>query len=289
LNKYQKCIFGKMFALLKEKMLEPKEKVEDQGHARAQSAPEINTNPLLKKKLSFRLREKKEEVKSPAGVNPISSWNEDEKLDYFLKIIPSKALEDETVWIKVGKVLLSMRGTTGLATFIDKSQGVHDEGKCREIWSTFKEGLPLKYLAWLAREYSGTAYFEWHYPWVDEAVKSACVEVGDLEVVLILYRFFWLDFAFDNKKGWLSFDGSSYAEGDGMARLLTLLEERLLPFLGRYGTKLETNLTYGGESRDLQKRIANLRKVIKLLGSEVSRSRILSFSQELFYVETSSM
>jgi hypothetical protein len=220
--------------------------------------------------------------------------SEDKKLmRVFLAMLPIESLEEESNWIKIGKVILQIEGPRGSTRFIKLSQRVYTERKCRRTWSNLEEGLPITALAWIAREYNEKAYNEWLHPQVAEAAEKACKEVNDLDVAQLLKRFFWMDFICTGLKSskWLYYDGNEYKNMEADIKVRLAIADKLLPFLEKFRAdlfrkeqSLPVRISSRNEREELDNKIVNMGKIIKLLKNGTNRNKIIRLSREFFYV-----
>jgi hypothetical protein len=236
----------------------------------------------------------------------IENNNLDLKLANFLcSMIPPEVLMDELTWIKIGKALYNVEDPeTSLEIFIKISNNISDEKKCRDIWPSFEGNLlSIKTLGWLFRYHSKESYEEWHHAWVEFAVKKAYMNISNsendifdiyLDIAHMIYNYFWLDLVcsrFGGDGEWFYYNKNHYEkiEIGGIGR--KIMEDffpfiiRILFRLKRELSSLPCNVKNRRKKKEIEEKMANLRKIIKLIIEVDSRKKILDLCKEEFYVE----
>lgn len=154
--------------------------------------------------------------------------------EYFLSILSSNRFVQQSYWEDIGKCLYTVdKGRmNGLEEWIKwtvkatKDLGIIPDYLMSDIrqistykYETFSQSNhnTIKTLAFFARQDHYEAYVSWHKQWTLDAMQQAASGT-DTMVGMALYRFYWLDFAYDNKNNrWYKFTPSGWVENhDGL-------------------------------------------------------------------------
>lgn len=230
----------------------------------------------------------------------------------FLNIISSHTINQENYWLDIGRALYNITktldSTKGLEMFIrasiranketeNKKSNGEIETKCRKIWPKLKNSvLTEKTLGWFARMDNEFFYKDWHIVWLSSAFELAMTEMTDLDIVEIMYRFFWLEFVCSDMKGdkwWYFPKGGHYFVPMVDARNFRVgITNEIIPRLYSYSRDLFDKIIAIGckreharEKENYEMQIQQVTTLIKKLKSCSFRNKIVTMCKEKFYVE----
>lgn len=221
----------------------------------------------------------------------------------FLDIIRVETVLKESFWMDIGRALFNITqgSQEGLKVFIEtsarcKSKNRNDKS-CTAVWEKLRGSpLSIKTLAWFAKSDNKISYQVWHDKWVEDAMEMALDEMTDLDMAQLAYRYFWLDFACSGqeKNSWWYFteDTHRFVPMDNAFKLRDGISKNLVPLLYTLRTELSKKQTNCGQNKkgkrkekEIEVKLAQATKLIKLFKSSGPRNRIVSMCKEEFYIE----
>lgn len=224
----------------------------------------------------------------------------------FLDMIEPETIAQNNYWMDIGRVLhkISWGSEEGLEAFIDVSSKCKQDNRskkaCKLIWPKLKNSsLTIKTLAWMAKTDNKVDYDEWHNRWITIAVEDAIVDMTDLDLANVIYRFFWLDFTCSNMSGnkWWYFTPETHRHVpmDGAFKLRRDISEKLVNKLVSFRAEIakkQVGLGGGNQSRkakveekELENKITRISKLIAKFKTTSSRNKAIEMAKENFYVE----